>query len=101
MLSAISLNLVQSKILSSGNGLNFIYMNNFDLTGQWKKQSEAGQGGRKNKFKKPRSDLKRPEQIMKQRKVKAKQQALQFQRKKMHSKNRAISKQKEKKAGRS
>lgn len=49
-----------------------------DLTGQEKR----------NKFKRKNSELKRPEQILKQRKLKAKKQAFQKGREKMHKSNK-------------
>lgn len=54
------------------------------------KGSEGGlHGNKRDKFKRKGSELKRPEQIVKARKLKARKQAFQKDRSKTHSKNRA------------
>lgn len=59
--------------------------------------NELNKGDKRKKFKPGKSELKRPEQILKSRKIKAKKQAFQKQRQNLHQKRRNFTAQKAKK----
>lgn len=59
--------------------------------------NEPNKSEKRKKFRPAKSELKRPEQILKSRKIKAKKQAFQKQRQKIHQKRRNFSAQKAKK----
>jgi len=57
------------------------------LAGRWQASNDNEPSGKKGKFK-PRSELKRPEQVIKERKQKMKKQSFQKGREQKHSKKR-------------
>ena len=66
----------------------------FSVAGHSKGSDKSEPGGKKNKFKNRKSELKNPDQIMKARKLKAKKQAFQKQRHNQKVKRQSVAKQK-------